>query len=64
MYVCIYDNGAGVFFSPETISKVNDIKIKSKVSPFFLPLPVYLPFIAFLSLFFARFTWLGEGLKV
>ena len=60
-YVWIYENGAkelksrpkGAFsFSPET--KVNDIKIKGKVSLFFLPLPVYLPFIALLSLSFAR----------
>ena len=29
--------------------------MKRKVSPFFLLLPVYLPFIAVLSLFFARF---------
>ena len=43
-----------VFFSPETISKDDDIKIKRKVSPFFLLLHVYLPFIAILSLFFAR----------
>ena len=43
------------FFSPEAISKVDNIKIKSKVSAFFLPLPVYLPFIALLSLLFARF---------
>ena len=42
---------AGVFFSPETISKGDDIKIKRKVSPFFLLLHVYLPFIAILSLF-------------
>ena len=38
------------FFSPETISKVDDIKIKSRISAFFLPLPVYLPFIALLFL--------------
>ena len=35
-------------------SKGDNIKIKRKVSPFFLPLPVYLPFITLLSLFFAR----------
>ena len=46
---------AGVFSSPETISKGDDIKIKRNVSPFFLLPPVYLPFIAVLSLFFARF---------
>jgi len=36
------------------ISKDDDIKIKRKVSAFFLPLHVYLAFIAILSLFFAR----------
>ena len=51
-----------VFFSPETISKVDDIKIKRKVSPFFLLLPVYLPFIAVLSLFFARLHGLKAAL--
>ena len=35
------------------LSKGGDIKIKRKVGPFFLPLPVYLPFIALLSLFCA-----------
>ena len=35
-------------------SKVDDIKIKRKVSAFFLPLPLYLPFITLHSLFFAR----------
>ena len=44
-----------VFFSPE----VDNINIKSKVSAFFLPLPVYLPFIALLSLLFACL----QGLK-
>ena len=52
-----------VFFSPETISKVDDIKIKRKVSPFFLLLPVYLPFIAVLALFFARLNGLKEALE-
>ena len=42
------------FFSPEAISEDDDIKIGRKVSPFFLPLPVYLPFIAVFSPFFAR----------
>ena len=37
------------------LSKGDDIKIKRKVSPFFLLLPVYFPFIPVLSLFFARF---------
>ena len=41
------------------IQLVDDIKIKSKVSAFFLPLPVYLPFIALLPLLFAR----SQGLK-
>ena len=31
-----------------------DMKIKRKISPFSLPPPVYLPFMAVLSLFFAR----------
>ena len=34
--------------------KIDDIKIKRKVSPCFLPLPVYLPSIAVLFVFFAR----------
>ena len=50
---------AGVFFSPETISKGDDIKIKRIVSLFFLPLPLYLAFTAVLSLFLARL----HGLK-
>ena len=36
------------------MSKGDDIRIKRKVSLFFLLLPLYLPFIAVLSLFFAR----------
>ena len=51
---------SGRFFSPETIPKVDDIKIKSKFSAFLLPLHVYLPFIALLSLFFCPFR---QGLK-
>ena len=43
----------------KTISKVDDIKIKSKVSAFCLPLPLYLPFITLLSLLFVRL----QGLK-
>ena len=43
--------------------KVDDIKIKGKVSVFFLPLPVYLPFIALLSLLFARLQGLKKALK-
>ena len=50
----LYSALSGVFFSPETISKGDDIKIKRKVSPFFLLLHVNPPFIAILSLFFAR----------
>ena len=52
-----------VFFSPETPAKGDDIEIERKVSPFFLPPLVYLPFIAVLSLFFIPLTWLGGGLK-
>ena len=44
---------SGLFFY------IDDIKIKSKVSAFFLPLPVYLLFIALLSLLFAHL----QGLK-
>ena len=51
------------FIAPETISKVDDIKIKREVSPFFLPLPSYLPFIALLSLFFARLHGLEKALR-
>ena len=43
---------SGRFFLARN-SKVDDIKIKRKVSPFLLPLPIYLPFIALLSPFFA-----------
>ena len=42
---------------------LDDIKIKSKVSAFFLPLPVYLPFIALLSLLFAHLQGLKKALK-
>ena len=52
------------FFSiSETTSKRDDIKIKRKVSPFFLPPLVYLPFIAVLSLFFALLYGLEAVLK-
>ena len=54
---------AGVFLSPKTIAKGDDIKIKRRVSPFSLPLPVYLPFIAVLSLFFALLHGLKATLK-
>ena len=54
---------SGVFFSPETISKVDDIKIKRIVSPFFLPLPLYLAFTAVLSLFLARLHGLKAAWK-
>ena len=73
IYVWIYENEArglisltkraSVFFSPETISKWDDIKIKRIVSPFFLPLPVYLAFTAALSLFLARFHGLEVALE-
>ena len=45
------------------MSKVDDIKIKRKVSLFFLLLPVYLAFNAVLSLFFARLHGLKEALE-
>ena len=51
-YVWIHKNGAEELKSRPG-PKVDDLKIKRKVSPFFLPLPVYLPFIALLSLFCA-----------
>ena len=51
------------FFSPETISKGDDIKIKRIVSPFFLPLPLYLAFTAVLSLFLARLHGLEVALE-
>ena len=54
-----YYTKRALFFSPETISKGDDIKIKRIVSPFFLPLPLYLAFTAVLSLLFARL----HGLK-
>ena len=71
IYVWIYENGAEKlnprpereFFSRQKLSKVDDIKIKSKVSGFFLPLPFYLPFIALLSLLFAPSQGLKKALK-
>ena len=52
IYVWIYENEAkglksltkraSFFFSPETISKGDDIKIKRMVSPFFLPVDNYI----------------------
>ena len=51
------------FFSPETISKGDDIKIKRIVSLFFLPLPLYLAFTAVLSLFLAHFHGLEVALE-
>ena len=64
-YVQIFENGAkellrGHFFSPETIFKGDDIKMKRKVRPFFLSQLIYLPFIAVL---FSNFLLL-HGLKV
>ena len=56
IYVWIYENCAEKLNSR---SEVDDIKIKSKVSAFFLPLPFYLPFIVLLSLLFASL----QGLK-
>ena len=54
---------AGVFFSPETISKGDDVKIKRIVSLFSLPLPLYLAFTAVLSLFLACFHGLEVALE-
>ena len=55
---------ASVFFSPETISKGDDIKIKRIVKPFFLPLPLYRAFTALLSLFLCPFHGLKAALKL
>ena len=46
------------------LAKGDDIKIKRIVSLFFLPLPVYLAFIAVLSLFFARLHGLKAAWKL
>ena len=46
-----------------TSGSSDDIKIKSKVSAFFLPLPVSLPFITLLSLLFARLQSLKKAEK-
>ena len=58
IYVWIFEKGAKELklhpkrrFFLARISKGDDIKIRRKASPVFLPLPVYLPFIALLSLF-------------
>ena len=51
IYLCIYLSG---------FIKGDNVKIKRKVSPFFFLLPVYLSFIAVVSLFFARL----HGLEV
>ena len=53
---------SGRFFLARN-SKVDDIKITSKVSAFFLPLHVYLPFATLLSLLFARLQGLKKTLK-
>ena len=61
----VWKNSTSTFFSPspnpksKVDSKVDDIKIKSKVSAFFLRLPVYLQIITLLSLLFACL----QGLK-
>ena len=51
IYVWIYETGAKELKSR---LKATIYKLKEKSVLFFLPLPVYLPFIGFLSLFFAR----------
>ena len=71
MYVWIFENGVkelnsplkrAFFFSPETISKGDDMKIKKKVSPYSLFSLVYLSFIAVLFCDFYIFLLL-HGLK-
>ena len=51
------------FFSPETISKDDDIKIEREISPFSPALPVDLPLLAVLSLFFTLLRGFFGGLK-
>ena len=69
---CLDENGVkkfnqgfkrAFFFSPETISKVDDIKITSKLSAFFLHQLVCLPLIALLSLLFPCLQGLKKALK-
>ena len=66
-YVWIYENRAKELNSRAkrafSSRQSDDIKIKRRVSPFSFPVPVYVPFIVLLSLFFCPLTWLGEGLK-
>ena len=50
----------GAFFSRQGREKGDDIKIKRNISPFFFLLPVYLSFIAILSLFFAVYMAWGR----
>ena len=54
----------GCFFLTKTISKVDDIKIKSKVSAFFFPLPVISSFQCPPFSTFCPFTGPKEGIKV
>ena len=55
---------AGVFSSPETISKGDDIKIKRNVSPFF-PSSTRLSSVHCRAVsIFRPFSWLGGGLRV
>ena len=50
---------SGRFF----LAKVDDIKIKRKVSAFFFSLPLSLPFLTLHSLLFARLQGLKKALK-
>ena len=59
IYVWIYENSV-----EKLNSRRDDIKTKNKVSAFFIPLPIYLPFIALLSLLFARLQALKKALKL
>ena len=55
---------SGCFFLARNYPQSRRYKNWKESQSFFLPLPVCLPFIALLSLFFACFTWPREGLKV
>ena len=70
IYVSTYENGAKelnsrpkrAFFSRQKLSPKSTIsKLKGKSVLFFFPLPVYLPFIALLSLLFARLHGLEKA---
>ena len=60
IYVWIYENGTKELKSRPKLAFFL-ARIKRKVSAFFLPLPVYLPFIGLLSLFCARLLGLKKA---